>query len=477
MTNMPVAPTRTSQTVALITTLFTGICLTCSALALDAVPHGLQTLKSLDDRQIETRALQIQAWTTHEGAGVLFIETREIPVVDVSIRFAAGSSRDDDAPGLAAMTLKMLSQGAEGMEAQLIGETLDQLGAQLTSSLDKDEARLSLRTLSDNETRNAAVQLLTRLVSEPAFTPAAIDRAKASLLNELKITRHNRTALAQQDLHARLYAGHPYASAQQGNDQSLGLIDEGHVRAFHQKAYTAANALLVIVGDISLDDATTLSIALSQALPQGPALAPVAIPTAFAPPAGHTHLDSPASQTLILLAQPGVPAQHPDYVALQVANLIFGGASHNRLMNELRHKHGLTYGASSFMPAWHAGGPWTISLQTEPGLQDAAIERVKALFSQWLDEGPTEQELTAAKRQLAGNLPLTSASNAQMLQQLLIMGAHGLPRHFDALAMQAQSLTRQDIKEAINRQFKSDQWVITSHGPIAAQRPIPAVHP
>ena len=457
---------------AFIAALLLCLCLSAPAQATEGPTTTLQTLQTLDDSHIAARPLSIRVYTTHEGTRVLFIETHTLPIVDISVRFSAGSSRDDTWPGLANLTLKLLNQGVDGMDAKAITETFDQLGAQLTASVDKDEARLTLRTLSDGETRKAAIDLFTRLIAQPAFTPDAVERAKASALNAIGLVQQNPTARLQQALHAQVYGNHPYARPVEGNAQSLALIDAGKVRGFHQKAYTAANALLVIVGDISNDDATDLSIALSQALPQGPALAPLAVSMDLTLPPGHTHLEAPYNQTLIMLAQPGVPANHPDYVALQVASLIFGGSSSSRLINELRHKRGLTYTASAFMPLWQAGGPWTISLQTAPDQQEATLALVKELFTEWLREGPTEEELVAVKRRLAGNLPLTSASNAQMVQQLLLMGAHDLPRNFDALVMQAQKLSRQDIKDAINRYSRADKWKVASLGPTVEQRPL-----
>ncbi|NNA16515.1 insulinase family protein [Pseudomonas lundensis] len=477
MTDLCPTPKRSSFLRAARSVLVVSLSLNAAAHAVEPVSTGLKTLETLDDSHIANRPLKIHAWSTHEGTGVLFIETREIPVVDLSVRFSAGSSRDDEMPGRAALTLKLLHQGIEGKDAQTIADTFDQLGAQLTSSVDKDEVRVNLRTLSEPKTRSAAVELFTQLVSAPAFSPAATERIKATALNELTLARQNPALLTQQALHAQLYAGHPYASAQAGNEQSIAKLGAEHLRAFHQQAYSASNALLVMVGDLSLDDATTLSIALSQALPQGPKLAPIALSMGMATRPGHAHVEALSGQTHIMLAQPGIPANHPDYVALQVASLLFGGSGHNRLINELRHKRGLTYSAASFMPLWEAGGPWTISVQTDPDHQEATIRLVKTLFEQWLDEGPTEQELVDVKRRLAGNLPLTSASNAQMLQQLLLIGAHGLPRNFDALVMQAQQLTPAHIKAVINRYLKADQWVITSHGPTTTQRPLPVPAP
>ena len=477
MTNAFTSKRHPLARLAFMTTLLLNLCLSAQAQATEGPTTALQSLQTLDDSQIAARPLSIRAYATHERTRVLFIETHALPIVDISVRFSAGSSRDGDLPGLANLTLKLLNQGVEGMDAKAIAEKFDQLGAQLTASVDKDEARLTLRTLSDGETRKAAIDLFTRLIAQPAFAPAAVERAKASALNAIGLVQQNPTARLQQTLHAQVYGNHPYARPVEGNAQSLALIDAEKVRGFHQNAYTAANTLLVIVGDISNDEATDLSIAISQALPQGPALAPVELAMDLTSPPGHTHLEAPYSQTLIMLAQPSVPANHPDYVALQVASLIFGGSNSSRLINELRHKRGLSYAASAFIPLWQAGGPWTISLQTAPDQQDATLALVKTLFAEWLREGPTEEELVAVKRRLAGNLPLTSASNAQMVQQLLIMGAHDLPRNFDALVIQAQKLSRQDIKDAINRYSRADKWKVASLGPTVEQRPLSAVQP
>lgn len=460
-----------------ISTLLLSLCMSGPTQAAEATPSGLQTLQTIDDSQVAARALNIRAWSTHEGTSVLFIETRELPIVDLSLRFSAGSSRDQELPGLANMTLKLLNQGVNGMDAKAIAETFDHLGAQLTLSLDKDEARLNLRTLSDSETRKSAVEMFTRLVTQPAFTTTSVDRARTSALNTLKLVQQNPAAATQHALYKQLYGSHPYASPSEGNAQSLTLIDAEKIRGFYQQAYTAANALLVIVGDISGEEATRLSIAISQALPQSSALAPVGLAIDRTRTASHNHSDAATSQSFIMLAQPGLPANHPDYVALQVGSLIFGGSSSSRLINELRHKRGLTYSAAAFMPLWQAGGPWTISLQTAPDQQEAAITLVKELFAEWLRDGPTNEELVAVKKRLAGNLPLTSASNAQMVQQLLIMGAHGLPRNFDALVTKAQQLTQQDITAAMRAHFRADQWQISSLGPTVEQRPLPPITP
>ena len=112
--------------------LLLSLCLNAQAQATEGPATALQSLQTLDDSQIAARPLSIRAFATHEGTRVLFIETRALPIVDISVRFSAGSSRDDASPGLANLTLKLLNQGVAGMDAKAIAETFDQLGAQLT---------------------------------------------------------------------------------------------------------------------------------------------------------------------------------------------------------------------------------------------------------------------------------------------------------------------------------------------------------
>ena len=74
------------------------------------------TLSLLACATIAQAGLPIQHWQSTSGAQVYFVENHDLPIVDVSINFAAGSSHDlRDKAGTAAMTQRLLSLGAGGM--------------------------------------------------------------------------------------------------------------------------------------------------------------------------------------------------------------------------------------------------------------------------------------------------------------------------------------------------------------------------
>ena len=67
-------------------------------------------------------AVNIQHWQTSSGAEVYFVENHALPIVDLSVNFAAGSARDTaEKSGLAGITRYMMTLGAAGMSDEVIG--------------------------------------------------------------------------------------------------------------------------------------------------------------------------------------------------------------------------------------------------------------------------------------------------------------------------------------------------------------------
>src|SRR5512143_1347274 len=107
-------------------------------------------------------ALVLQHWQTPQGARVIFVESHELPILDISVDFPAGSARDPDAQaGLAQLTHILLDQGAGGLSDTTIAHRLADVGAELRGSFDRDRAGVTLRTLSSAAEKNAALDILT----------------------------------------------------------------------------------------------------------------------------------------------------------------------------------------------------------------------------------------------------------------------------------------------------------------------------
>ncbi|UCR82167.1 insulinase family protein [Pseudomonas chlororaphis subsp. piscium] len=434
----------------------------------------LQSLAELDGKAPSRRSLDIKTWSTAEGAKVLFVEAHELPMFDMRLTFAAGSSQDGDAPGLAMLTNAMLNEGVAGKDVGAIAEGFEGLGADFGNGAYKDMAIASLRSLSAPDKRTPALQLFADVVGKPTFPADSLARIKNQVLAGFEYQKQNPGKLASLELMNRLYGSHPYAHSSDGTAQSVPPISLAQLRAFHAKAYAAGNVVIALVGDLSRSDAEAIAAQISAALPKGPALAK--IPQPSEPQASIGHIEYPSSQTSLLLAQLGIDRDDPDYAALSLGNQILGGGGFGtRLMSEVREKRGLTYGVYSGFSPMQARGPFMINLQTRAEMSKGTLKLVQDVLADYLKTGPTQKELDDAKRELAGSFPLSTASNADIVGQLGAIGFYNLPlSYLEDFMQQSQSLTVEQVRDVLNKHLSADKTVIVTAGPTVPQKPLPA---
>ncbi|MNI29645.1 Peptidase M16 inactive domain protein [compost metagenome] len=434
----------------------------------------LQSLAELDGKAPSRRTLNVQTWNTAEGTKVLFVEARELPMFDMRLIFAAGSSQDGDAPGLAVLTNAMLNEGVAGKDVSAIAQGFEGLGADFSNGAFKDMALASLRSLSAPDKREPALKLFCEVVGQPTFPADSFARIKNQMLAGFEYQKQNPGKLASIELMKRLYGDHPYAHTSDGTATTVPAITLDQLKAFHQKAYAAGNVVIALVGDLSRAEAEAIAAQVSSALPKGPALAKLAAPVE--PKASIGHIEFPSKQTNLMLAQLGIDRDDPDYAALSMGNQILGGGGFGtRLMSEVREKRGLTYGVYSGFTPMQARGPFMINLQTRAEMSEGTLKLVQDVLADYLKTGPTQKELDDAKRELAGSFPLSTASNADIVGQLGAMGFYNLPlSYLEDFMQQSQSLTVEQVKTALNKHLSTDKMVIVTAGPTVPQKPLPA---
>ncbi|MGE8187834.1 M16 family metallopeptidase [Pseudomonas sp. NPDC086278] len=434
----------------------------------------LQSLTELDGKAPSHRSLDVQTWRTAEGAKVMFVEARELPMFDLRLIFAAGSSQDGNAPGLAVLTNAMLNEGVAGKDVGAIAQGFESLGADFGNGAFKDMSLASLRSLSAPDKREPALKLFAEVVGKPTFPADSFARIKNQMLAGFEYQKQNPGKLASLELMNRLYSDHPYAHSSDGTAKSIPAITLAQLKAFHEKAYAAGNVVIALVGDLSRAEAEAIAAQVSSALPKGPALPKIAQPVE--PKASIGHIEFPSKQTNLMLSQLGIDRDDPDYAALSMGNQILGGGGFGtRLMSEVREKRGLAYGVYSGFTPMQARGPFMINLQTRAEMSEGTLKLVQDVLADYLKTGPTQKELDDAKRELAGSFPLSTASNADIVGQLGAMGFYNLPlSYLDDFMRQSQSLTVEQVKEAMNKHLSTDKMVIVSAGPTVPQKPLPA---
>jgi zinc protease len=154
--------------------------------------------------------LPIQSWQLPNGARVLFVENRALPMLDVSVDFPAGASRDvTETAGLAAMTVGLMRLGAGGLGESEISSRLADVGAIMGTRFDADRAGYQARTLSSPQERSQTLDLLAKVLQAPAFPADVLDRERSRLTASLKEAALKPESIAERAFQTAVFRDHP----------------------------------------------------------------------------------------------------------------------------------------------------------------------------------------------------------------------------------------------------------------------------
>src|SRR5688572_31294008 len=225
--------------------------------------------------------LPIQHWQTSNGARVYFIENRDLPMLDISVEFPAGAGYDRaDRSGVAAMTNRLLTAGAEGLSEDDVARAMADVGAQLGGRFDTDRAGLSVRTLSSGRERNQALDVMGRLLRSPSFPQAVLERERVRLIGALKESDTQPGTIASENFYRLVYPGHSYGLRSSGDVETVQKLTREDLAQFHRRHYAARYAVVALIGDVTRADAEAIAEQVTRRLPpaQGaePELQPVA---------------------------------------------------------------------------------------------------------------------------------------------------------------------------------------------------------
>jgi zinc protease len=406
---------------------------------------------------------RIEHWTLKNGARVYFVATHDLPMVTLNVVFDAGSARDPQArSGLAMLTNHLLDDGTGELDADAIAATFEGLGAEFGSSNDRDMAGVSLRSLSDRALLDPALALFARVLAAPSFPAAGFERERRRALLGLQQAEASAGDVAAKAFFAQLYKGHPYALPADGSAAGLKALSRDDLVAFHARHYVGRNAVLALIGDIKLRDAKALAERVLGGLPAGEAAPPLPRVADVVPRASAERvLAHPSSQSHLLIGQAGMARNDPDFYPLYLGNHVLGGSGLvSRLSQEVREKRGLSYSVYSYFLPLREPGPFLLGLQTKNSQRAEALAVVRRVLQEFVDKGPTPEELAAAKKNVTGGFPLRIDSNKKIAEYLTVIGFYGLPlTYLDDFIPRIEAVSAEQIRDAFHRRVHPEQML------------------
>jgi zinc protease len=434
---------------------------------------------------------RIQQFTTAQGIPVWFVQANNIPMVDLAIDIDAGSRWDPQGlEGLSSLTTDIASRAVTAigdrpaLNEEALGKAMARLAIQRSESTTSDRVSLKFRFLSDPSVVAPASLLIAQQLARPAFEVSTFERERDRSLAALKDQLTQPQSLATRALWHSIYRGHPYG--RNPTVASLRGIQAQDLRGFYDRFWLPQRMTVSMVGDLSLDQARSLldqifsplAAAVSQREDTASASAtttpsvkasarnraeprwPRALPAVPWTEGRRLNINHPASQAHIWLGLPLMArGEHADYFPMLVANHILGGGGFtSRLTHEVREKRGLSYSVFSAFQPQAQTGPFFVGLQTSRDNAEQALVIVRQTLIDFIENGPTREELEAAKKNLAGGFALRLDTNRKLLDNLSQMAFYKLsPDYLDNWTKSIQAVTSAQIRDVLHRRLRMDR--------------------
>lgn len=395
------------------------------------------------------------------GIPVTLMEKRQVPLIQIELLVAAGSVNDPKGKtGLASLAAAMMEEGAGERNSLELADAIDFLGASITAFSSWHTAGVSM--FSPLSKLDEALPLFADIALRPTFPPEELDRNRKERLTSIMQWHDEPRAIASVQFGKTVFGeDHPYGRGNMGNEKSIRSFSAEDLKKYHKTYFRSNNAHLIVAGDITANEILPKLEAIFGKWESGPA-ANAAFPAGEQVRGRKIYLvDKPgAPQSEIRIGRIGTDRKTEDYYALRVMNTILGGSFTSRLNNNLREKHGYTYGASSnfdlrLYPGPFLAGSAVHSLKTDSAL----IEFFNELRR--IADPISDEDLNRAKNYLALRYPENFQTVGQISDQLAEIIGFGLSDdYFNNYTRNVLAVTKEDVQRAAKKYVDPDNIAI-----------------
>ncbi|HET9533354.1 MAG TPA: pitrilysin family protein [Blastocatellia bacterium] len=392
--------------------------------------------------------------TLKNGLKVIVLEGfNKVPTFSMQMVILSGGLADPkDQHGLASFTASLLREGAGKRTSREIAEQIDTLGATLSAGAGLSSLTSTVSASGLVENLDTVLDIFADVVRNPTFPKEEIEKYKARLISQLQLQRSNPQFLAAERFSRVIYGDHP-AGLVSPPVESVKKATAEDLARFHSTHYVPNNAMLAVVGDVTLKDLLPKIEREFGDWKRGD-VPKVEIPAAPSQSESRIHLiDRPGSvQTVLQLGNLAIERTSPDYFSVLVMDKIVGGGPAARLFMNLREEKGYTYGAYSFFGGSKYRGTWQASSNVRTEVTDPAMKEFMYELKRIRDEKVSDYELENAKRALVGSFALSLEQPQSLLQNIITQKLFNLPAdYWDTYPQKVAAVTAEDVQQAARK--------------------------
>jgi zinc protease len=410
-------------------------------------------------------AMTIEKIVSPAGIEAWLVREKAVPLITLNYAFLGGASQDEpDKAGAAHLAADLLDEGAGDLDGKVFHERLENHAIELGFQVGRDYFYGSLRALNDY--RDEAFGLLRLALSSPRFDADAIERVRGQELAALQRDTTNPNDLASRRWWQTAFPGHPYGRDTKGTLETVPHITAGDLRNYVRRVFARNDLKVSIVGDVDAQTAGALIDRAFGALPEKNDLRPVAnvVPKGLG---RRIVIDVDVPQAVVTFGGQGIARNDPDFMAAYIVNHILGGGSFSsRLYREVREKRGLAYGVNSSL-VWFKNAALVLGgTATRADRTADALSVIEQETKRMAADGPTPDELAAAKSFLKGTYALSLDTSGKIAVQLTQIQIDNLGiDYIERRGALIDAVTLEDAKRVARRLYGGGMLVTVAGRP------------
>jgi len=411
--------------------------------------------------------------TLPNGLQVITVVRSRLPLVTAKLVLRGGGEMDPPRlAGLADLTASLLTKGAAGKSAPQIAAAAEALGGTLDAATGWDESAVGITVTTPKLPQ--ALSLLAEVVRHPDFSAAELKRAQAQAIDDLRLSLSRPIALASLAASRGVFGTGAYGHSRSGTPASLARIHRADLLQLHQALYRPDNAILILTGDITPEQAQQLAQTSfgDWRKPATPLPAqPVGKIASQLPPILLIDQHG-AGQAGVVVAHAAPARSDKDYTIGTVANAVLGGSYSARLNEEIRIKRGLSYGASSRLESLADAGIWLAAAQTKNPSAPQVVDLMLGEFKRLGRTPVSAEELAARKATLIGSYGRSLETTAGLAEQVAELAVYGVKLdEIGKYIAQVQAVTPRQIEKYAHKHLDADDSSVVVVGDAAAFAP------
>jgi predicted Zn-dependent peptidase len=348
------------------------------------------------------------------GLRVLTEQMTQVRSISIGVWLARGSRHEAaERSGIAHFVEHMLFKGTGTRSAEDIAQAIDSIGGQLDAFTAKEYASYYIKVLDEH--LPLALDVLSDIVLNPAFSPDDIEREKKVVIEEIKMVDDTPDDLVHEIFTQGFWENHPLGRPILGTRETVESFDASLLRSYFRDTYTPSNLIVSAVGNLQHDHLRRLVEerfghlqATSLPLVEEP---PVVVPKVLI-------RNKELEQSHVCLGASSYAQDHEDRYAAYVLNTLLGGSMSSRLFQNVREKRGLAYAVFSGLSAYRDAGSFTIyagcANEAVGEVVDVVVEELRTI-----KQAPVPAaELQRAKDHLKGSLMLSLENTASRMSHI-----------------------------------------------------------